>query len=70
MLVTAGPEHDEEQFLLAAKLSEIGHLSSGEAAKLCGKTRVGFLMSLPRVGISMSNLRPEDAADEVRFVRG
>lgn len=70
MLVTAGLEHDEEQFLLAAKLYEIGHLSSGEAAKLCGKTRVGFLMSLPRIGVSMSNLRPEDAADEVRFVQG
>jgi predicted HTH domain antitoxin len=68
VLVT-GPEHDEEQFLLAAKLYEIGHLSSGEAAKLCGKTRVGFLMSLPRIGVSMSNLHPEDAAAEVEFIQ-
>jgi predicted HTH domain antitoxin len=64
-------ELDEEAtFLLAGKLYELGRLSSGQAAKLCGKTRIGFLMSLPGIGISMSNLRPEDAAAEVGFVRG
>jgi hypothetical protein len=41
----------------------------GQAAKLCGKSRVDFLLSLPRVGVSMSNLRPEDAEAEVRFLR-
>jgi predicted HTH domain antitoxin len=62
-------EFDEEAaFLLAAKLYELGRLSSGQAAKLCGKSRVGFLLSLPRIGISISNLRPEDAEAEIRFV--
>ena len=56
-------------FLLAAKLYELGRLSSGHAAKLCGKDRVGFLLSLPRAGVSISNLRPEDADAEVRFLR-
>ena len=60
----------EATFLLAAKLYELGKLSSGQAAKLCGKGRVDFLLSLPRVGVSMVNLRPEDLADELKYVRG
>jgi predicted HTH domain antitoxin len=63
-------EFDEEAaFLLAAKLYELGRLSSGQAARLCGKGRVDFLLSLPRIGVSISNLRPEDAEAEVRFLR-
>jgi predicted HTH domain antitoxin len=61
---------EEASFLLAAKLYELGRLSSGQAAKLCGKGRVDFLLSLPRIGVSISNLRPEDAEDEVRFLEG
>lgn len=57
----------EAQFLLAAKLYEMGRLTSGEAAKLCGKGRVDFLMSLERIGVPISNLRPEDAAAELEF---
>lgn len=52
---------EEAKFLLAAKLYELGKLSSGQAARLCGKTRVDFLMSLTRIGIPVSNLQPEDA---------
>ena len=59
----------EAVFLLAAKLYELGRLSSGKAADLCGKGRVDFLLSLPRVGVSISNLRPENAADEVAFAQ-
>lgn len=57
----------EARFLLAAKLFELGRLSSGKAADLCGMGRVEFLSSLQRVGVSMSNLRPDDAADELAF---
>jgi len=60
----------EAKFLLAAKLYELGRLSSGQAAGLCGKGRVDFLFSLPRIGVSMSNLRPEDADVELGFLRG
>ena len=60
----------EAPFLLAAKLFELGRLSSGKASELCGRSRVDFLLSLQRIGISMSNLRPEDADDEVAFARG
>ena len=58
---------DEAKFLLAVKLYEIGKISSGQAAKLAGKSRVGFLFSLSRVGVSMSNLREEDLRDELNF---
>jgi len=60
---------DEARFLLAAKLFELGRLTSGQAAKLCGKGRVDFLLSLPRIGVSISNLRPEDAEAELSFLQ-
>lgn len=63
-------EFDQEaRFLLAAKLYELGRLTSGQAAKFCGKGRVEFLLSLARIGVSISNLRPEDADAEVEFLR-
>lgn len=60
---------EEAKFLLAAKLYELGRLTSGQAARLCGKERVAFLLSLERVGVPMSNLRPEDAETELSFAR-
>ncbi|HEY4562575.1 MAG TPA: UPF0175 family protein [Thermoanaerobaculia bacterium] len=60
---------EEARFLLAAKLYELGRLTSGQAARLCGKGRVDFLLSLPRVGVSISNLREEDASSEIEFLR-
>ena len=59
----------EAGFLLAAKLYELGRLTSGQAAKLCRKQRVEFLMSLPRIGVSISNLKPEDADLEIKFMQ-
>jgi predicted HTH domain antitoxin len=70
LLETSLPAEDferEAKLLLAAKLFEMGRMSSGMAAELCGMSRVAFLMSLPRVGVSLSNLRPEDALDEIAF---
>lgn len=60
----------EAPFLLAAKLYELGRLSSGRAAKLCGLGRVDFLMALPRIGVAMSNLHAEDIDDDIRFAQG
>lgn len=60
--------NSEAAFLLAAKLYELGRITSGQAAKLCGKKRVDFLLSLPRVGVSISNLKPEDADAEIEFM--
>ena len=58
---------EEARLLLAAKLYEQGKLSSGQAAKLCGKGRVDFLFALGRAGVPMSNLRPDDAELETDF---
>jgi hypothetical protein len=60
---------EEARFLLAAKLYELGRLTSGQAAGLCGKERVDFLLSSPRIGVSISNLREEDAASEIEFLK-
>ena len=72
VLLSTGMGRDEfdreARFLLAAKLYELGRLSSGQAAKLCARGRVDFLLALPRAGVSMTNLRPEDAESEVEFL--
>jgi predicted HTH domain antitoxin len=60
---------EEARLLLAAGLYEQGKLSSGQAARLCGKCRVDFLFSLARIGMPMSNLRPDDAELEIDFAR-
>jgi predicted HTH domain antitoxin len=60
---------EEARLMVAARLYEQGRLSSGQAAKLCSKGRVDFLYSLPRVGFSMTNLRPDDADLEIDFAR-
>jgi predicted HTH domain antitoxin len=60
---------DEARFLLAAKLYELGRLSSGQAAKLCGMVRVQFLLALPRIGVKVSNLSVDDVDDELAFAR-
>ena len=73
MLLSSGLSRDafdgEARFLLAVKLYELGRLSSGQAASLCGLGRVAFLMDLPRVGVSMSNLEPEDAGAELKYIQ-
>lgn len=58
---------EEAKLLIAAKLYEMGKLSSGQAAKLAGKSRVEFLFSLSRLNVPMSNLREEDLREELNF---
>ena len=74
VLFSAGMSRDEfereARLLLAGKLYELGRLTSGQAARFCEIDRVSFLLSLPRIGISVSNLRPEDADSEIEFIRG
>lgn len=57
----------DAKFLLAAKLYELGKISSGQAARLADKTRVEFLLSLSQLGVSMSNLREDDLQTELNF---
>ena len=60
---------EEARFLLAAKLYEMGRISSGQAARLAQKSRVEFLLSLSRLGVPMSNLKAEDFETELNFAR-
>ncbi|MGB9617157.1 MAG: UPF0175 family protein [Desulfomonilaceae bacterium] len=73
LLFSLGLSHEdfakEARFLLAAKLYEMGKLTSGQAAKLSGKGRMEFLLSLPQIGVSMTNLRKEDGEEEIAFLR-
>jgi len=58
---------EEAKLLLAAKLYELGRISSGQAARLADKSRVEFLFSLSQIGVPLSNLKTEDIADELNF---
>ena len=54
----------------AAKLFEDGRLTLGQAAKLCGQSRVEFMATLVNHGYSCVNITKDDASDELRFGNG
>ncbi len=41
----------EAKIAMAAKLYELGRLTSGQAAKLAGMSRIGFLLECPNYGV-------------------
>jgi predicted HTH domain antitoxin len=59
----------ELRFLAAAKLFELGRLSSGKAAHLADMSRVSFLHELDRIGVPAINLRDEEIEAEIRAAR-
>jgi predicted HTH domain antitoxin len=56
----------EMKFLMAAKLYELGRISSGWAAEFAGMSRAEFLESLGQYHISPFNYSLEELDDEVR----
>ncbi len=50
----------EARFLLAAKLFELGRLSSGKAAQLCGMAHPDFLIAASQLGIPVVSLEGEE----------
>ena len=50
---------------MAAKLFELGRLSSGMAAQMIGTSRVSFLLSLHRFGVAMVDLDEAELAADV-----
>lgn len=50
----------EAKFLLALKLFELGRVSSGRAAELCGMPRVEFLLLAGRSGVPVADLDAEE----------
>ena len=65
--VSASRFEDEAKLLLAAKLYELGRVSSGQAATLCGLSRVRFLVAISRLGVPASNLAAEDMNEDLSF---
>jgi predicted HTH domain antitoxin len=52
------------RLLLALKFFELGELSSGQAADMCGLSRVGFLFEASRNGIPVAELSDDELAAE------
>jgi predicted HTH domain antitoxin len=57
----------DAKLILAAKLYEMGKLSSGEAANFANKGRVEFLFALKDLGVPISSLQEENAVEELEF---
>jgi len=60
---------NELRFMAAAKLYELGRLSSGQAAKLADLERVEFLYRLAQIGVPAINLRDEEIDAEIQAAR-
>ena len=65
------PEEFERElrFLVAAKLYEMGRISSGRVAELAGMDRVEVLHNLGRYRISVFNYSLEELEREIREAR-
>jgi predicted HTH domain antitoxin len=59
----------ELSLLAAAKLYELGRVSSGKAARLAGLERVEFLHRLAQLGVPAINLRDEEIEAEIDAAR-
>ncbi len=60
---------DELRFLAAAKLFELGKISSGKAAKMAGFDRVSFLEKLGSYRIPAINIQSEEIEKEIEAIR-
>ena len=69
-LATTREQFEQEaRFLLAAKLYELGRLSSGRAAQLCDLDRVAFLLTLHRAGVAAVDLDERELAADAHIER-
>jgi len=51
-------------FLLAMRFFELGELSSGQAAHMCGLSRVVFLFEAGKLGIPVAELSDDELTGE------
>lgn len=54
------------RFLLAVKLFELGRLSAGKAAQLCGIGKLQFMQEIGQIGVPVINLDDGQIEDELR----
>ena len=52
------------RFLLAMKFFELGELSSGQAAEMCGISRVSFLFEAGKLGLPVAELSDDELSAE------
>lgn len=52
------------RFLLALKFFELGELTSGQAAEMCGLSRVGFLFEAGKHGVPVAELSEDELSAE------
>jgi predicted HTH domain antitoxin len=55
----------EARVAMAAKLFEMGKLTSGQAARLAGMERVDFLYELRRIGVSTIQISADELTEDV-----
>jgi predicted HTH domain antitoxin len=69
LLAATGQSKDElaqeARFLLALKLFEVGKVSSGRAAEICGMSRVQFLLAAGDAGVSLLDLDEQELDREL-----
>ena len=56
--------NERSRFLLALKYFELGELSSGQAAQMCGMGRVQFLDEAARCGVPATELTGDELKQE------
>jgi predicted HTH domain antitoxin len=59
----------EARLALAAKMYEMGRVSSAQAAQIAGLDRVRFLFALERLGVSFINLDEDELSQEFAHAR-
>jgi len=60
----------EAKLAMAAKLYEMGRLSSGHAAQLAGVARVDFILALAHFGVPYLNYPPDEVEQDVANALG
>jgi predicted HTH domain antitoxin len=68
LLLSTGQSQEEfvrdAKFFVALKLFELGRISSGRAAEICGVPRVEFLLLAGRSGVPVADLDAEELRRE------
>lgn len=67
MQLSASEFEMEAKMAMAAKLYEMGKISSGAAADMVGVSRVFFLLQLSRYNVSMMNFDNTELVHDVDF---